>query len=732
MTEQATFGAELRRIRRAAGVSLTGLAERVHYSKGYLSKVETGLAAPHSALAALCEAELDAPGALTPLLPGTTARRRTRPDVRPSGLPPAVSNFTGRDEELRQVRLALEADGGVCVISGLGGVGKTELAIRCAHRVEASFPDGCLFVDLHGLGGSPADPAAVHDRLLRALGVPAESVPADPDDRAALYRTRMRGRGFLLVLDNAVTATQVRPLLPAEPNCRVLITSRSRLAALDEAGHVSLDVLPEAAAVELFTSLSGTSTGDAITRIVRRCGRLPLAVRIAAARLRTHPTWDAGELDRRLAAEGARLGELDDGERSVRAAFALSADQLPASEARLLGLLTRYPGTDFGVPAAAALGGLGTHETDRLLERLYDGHLLTQPSAGRYAFHDLVKSFASEKILDALAPSDRSAAFGRLLDFAVRTTELADRLIAPLRYRPAIEPAVDAPAPLDLATEREALDWLRLEWPNLVALCRAAGENGHPTRCWQLAYLLRTFYFLAKLWDAWCDTHRWARSAAEADGDRWALAVTTANLGVGLIDRGDIEAASVCYREALARYREIGDEHGESTVLAHQGWARHYLGDHAGALADLREALGFYERADNVRNAAITRRGIALVLTTAGRPGEAAAIAEATLEVFDGLGLRFDAVMSLNCLGWARFHSGEYERAADAYREALRRAESCGSPHEAARAHTGLGNIAHATGDREEAAVAWDLADETHPDLDPRIVGEAAARPRRG
>ncbi|ROS38825.1 tetratricopeptide repeat protein [Amycolatopsis thermoflava] len=728
MTERATFGAELRRLRRAAGISLTELADRVHYSKGYLSKVETGRTAPNPSLAALCEAELGAPGALTPLLPGAAPRRRTRPDPRPSGLPPAVSTFVGRDEELSRVRQALAADGGVCVISGLAGVGKTELAVRCAHRFEASFADGCLFVDLRGPGGRAAEPPEVHDRLLRALGVPPETIPAAPDDRATLYRARLRGRSVLLVLDNAVSSAQVRPLLPAEPKCRVLITSRSRLAPLDEAVQVPLDVLSPAAAAELFNSVARTEPGDTVTRIVSRCGHLPLAVRIAAARLRTRPAWDVRELDRRLADTNARLRELDDGERSVRAVFELSAQHLAADEARLLGLLALHPGLEFDLGSASALGGHEDHETDRLLDRLYDAHLLSQPSAGRYAFHDLVKSFAREHILATLDRPDVARAQRRLLDFAVRTTQLADRLIAPLRFRPTVEMPGDAPAPADLATEQQALDWFRREWRALATLCRAAGEDGHHARCWQLAYFLRNYFFRIKAWDAWCDTHHAARAAAEAAGDRWALAATTANLGVGLIDRGDIRDASECYREALALYREIGDEHGESTVLAHQAWARHYLGDHRGALADLREALEFYERVGNARNAAITRRGIALVLTALGRAAEAAELAAATLDVFDRLDLGFDAAMTLNCLGWAYFHLADHARAGAAYQDALARAEACGSPHEVARAYTGLGNIASARGDEEQAVEWWELADEAHPALDPLIIGEARVR----
>ncbi|MFK0248389.1 ATP-binding protein [Amycolatopsis azurea] len=724
MTERATFGAELRRRRKAAGISLTELAARTHYSKGYLSKVETGLSAPNPALAALCEAELGVEGQLVSLLPGEPVRRRTRPDVRPSGLPPATPSFTGRTTELRAIRTALEADGGVCVVSGMGGVGKTELAVRCAHRLESGFADGCLFIDLRG--HESGEPTAIHDRVLRVLGVPADRIPADPADRAALYRSRLRGRSLLLVLDNAVSAAQVRPLLPAEPKCRVLITSRSRLSALDDAAHVGLDMLPLVAAVDLFTTITGAPAGAAVTRVVRRCARLPLAIRIAAARLRAHPAWDVAELDRRLDDETARLGELDDGERTLAAAFRLSVQQLSAAESRLFGLLTVHPGTDLDIHAASALSALSLRETDRLLDRLHEAHLITQPEPDRYGFHDLLRAFATEFVLTDL--EDGMKAFSRLTAFAVRSAAQADRELTPHRFVPEIAFAPGTPEPARLDDGEMAMSWFRAEWPGLVSLCRTARERGEHDRCWQLAFFLRDYFFVAKLWDPWLETHRWARASAEEIGDTWALATTTANLGVAHVDRGDLDEASAYYGQALALFRSIGDGHGETTTLAHSGWAEHYRGNHDGALRDLRQAHTSYLRDGNRRNAAITGRGIALALTAIGRPAEAAELAGDTLSVFDELGLDLDAAMALNCVGWAWYHTKRHDLAASAYRAAAERAEACGSRYETARAYTGLGNIAAAEGSPAMAAELWERADEIHPDLDQVMVGEARAR----
>ncbi|WP_370949033.1 NB-ARC domain-containing protein [Amycolatopsis sp. cg5] len=723
MSERATFGAELRRLRRAAGVSLTEFAARTNYSKGYLSKIETGLALPNPAFAEQCERELQLTGALTALLPREPAKRRTRPDARLSGLPPATAIFTGRAAEFQAVRAALESDGGICVISGMGGVGKTALANRCAHRLEAAFADGCVWLDLRGYSpGEEADPAAVHDRLLRRLGEPAARIPSDPDDRAMVYQSRLRGRSLLLVLDNVSSAAQVRPLLPAEPKCRVLITSRSRLSSLDDTRQVTLDVLDTSEAAELFVSITGTSPGEVVTRVVERCAGLPLAIRILAARLQANPAWTVEELDDRLGAEADRLGELDDGERSLLAAFRLSLHQLAPAEARLFGLLALHPGADLHLDAATALGGLPRRETDRLLNRLHDACLLTQPSPDRYGFHDLLKLFAADVV------TERDGAFRRLLDFSVQVAAHGDHLLTSRRFVRGRVFGSRPPEPVPLEDDEAALSWFRAEWRGLASLCRVAGERGEHERCWQLAHFLRGFFFTAKLWDPWIATHRWAKASAEALGDRWVLATTTANLGVAHVDSGAVEAAFTCYDEALALYRGLGDEHGENMTRAHRAWADHYRGRHAEALSDFQQAQAFYARMGNRRNAAITDRGIALVLIPLGRAAEGAALAASTLTAFDDLGLDLDAAMALNCLGWAWFHAGDHDRAAVAYHDAADRALACGSSYETARAYTGIGNIAAARGEHGLAADFWERADDVHADLNPLMVGETRIR----
>ncbi|MBE8516442.1 tetratricopeptide repeat protein [Amycolatopsis sp. H6(2020)] len=699
MGERATFGAELRRLRHKAGLSLAGLAELTFYSKSYLSKVENGLIRPNAALAALCETELGSPGELVSLLPAEAGPRRPRSrlDAVPSGLPPVTAVFTGRAAELGAVRAALETGSGICVISGLGGVGKTALAVRCAHRLEAGFADGCLFVDLRGRSRPPVAPSVVHDRVLRRLGVVAERIPADPDDRAALYSAHLRDRGLLLVLDNAVSAAQVQALLPGGSRCRVLVTSRSRLTALDDAEHVSVDVLPRQTAIDLFATLTGADeVGEAGHRVVERCGRLPLAIRIAAARLRAHPRWDVDELDRRLADASALLTELDDGERSLAASFQLSAGELEPAEARLLRLLALHPGADFDVPAASALGGLPLRDADRLLDRLHNVYLVGQPTADRYSLHDLVRTFA---LTLPGPPGDDAEALRRMLEHYLAIADAADRLIAPNRF-----PVVESPGSpaLTLQDAEEARRWLGAELPTLVAMVELDDPALDGYR-WQLAYALRGYFYLAKELDAWLLTHTAALAASRRLGDSRAEAITRNNLGMGLAAAQRLDEATEQHDAAYALFDALGDQHGLSDCLANLAAVLSRQGRFSDALEHQQRALRFYSDAGLDRKRGITLRSMSTAYLALGRVTDAVRSAE------DGLALAMrgaydlDIAQAANALGAAREEKNDYGLAEEAWRTALAHGERCSSLHEQAGAHWGLGRVALARGRTSEA-----------------------------
>lgn len=730
------IGPELSRLRKAAGMTLSALADRIHYSKGYLCRVEKGQAHPAKALIDACDQALDAGGALSKLFDAESAGTDAAASTRFSGLPGVTRHFTGRTDELTTIRHVLAdepATATVCVLTGMAGVGKTALAVRAAQDVEQRFPDGCLFFDLHGHtpGSADADSHEVLDRLLHLLGVPGADIPPDTGSRANLYRDRLRGRRMLLVFDNARSATQVTDLLPAEPRCRVLITSRYRLNALDDAVLVPVGVLSAAGAVELFCSVAGDRAADAVDvvrRIVEDCGRLPLAVRIAAARFRGSPMWTIEEFAARLADETVRLRALDDGERSVAAAFHLSYQGLPVQERRLFGLLSLHPGRDIAVRSAAALAGLGLAETERLLDRLHQAHLIIPVPGGYTRFHDLVRVYAIEHALPELPVGEQEDALRRLLDFALLQALSGDRLLSPRRYRPELAVAELPSVEPGFVDQDAALAWWDQEWPNLVALCKLASVRCQHTQCWQLAVLLRDFFFRAKLWDPWIDTHGVAAAAARAMGDERALAMTLSNLGMAHADRGDLVPARGHYSEALALFDSVGDEHGTAVTRSSLAWVDFYLGDARSALLHLGNALAWYRRSESDRNAAITLRGIAFAETALGRLDDALHHAEQSYAEVRELGLALDMAMGRNCVAWIHFRADRYDDAKACYTQAAQLAERCGSRYELARAWTGLGNVAARTGNRAEADELWARAHALDTSLNPVMVGEAVVR----
>ncbi|MEU5692882.1 tetratricopeptide repeat protein [Actinosynnema sp. NPDC020468] len=725
MDDRSTpFGRELRRLRVGAGYSLARLATLAFTTKGQLSKLENGLATPAPDVVEACEKALRANGSLRALAVG--ARRPVRP-AGPNGLPPVTRYFTGRRYESERLAAALREPAAAVVLSGMAGVGKTELAVRAAREAQASFPDGCLFLDLRGYhsGGAEVTAEDALDTLLRTLGVPGDAVPPDLDGRANVYRDLVRGKRVLLVLDNAADTDQVRPLLSAEPGCRVLVTSRKRLDALDDAVGVQVGELPAAEAAELFRATAGDREGD-VARVVELCGGLPLAVRIAAAVLRSRPMLTVDLLADRLAVESQRLRALVDGERSVEAAFALSLDGLPEPQRRMFGLLGLHPGGEVEVAAAAALGGLDPLDADTLLGALDHANLLTLLPDDRVRLHDLLRLFAVRHVLPGVPVEERERAVRDLLDHALRRLHAADERIAPHRYRPDLPAAAAA---VEGFEDREAaLAWLDREWRTLAELCRIAIDRGLSDLPWRFTHLLHGYLFQAKLWTPWIALLEEVVAATRAAGERRPLAITLNNLGVARFDRGDLEPARRDFLAALEIHEDLADRHGITSARSNLAWIDHYLGEHDSALHHLGVALAAYRDLGNDRNAAITLRGTALVEVALHRHDDAVAHAVRAGEEFVRLGLDLDLVMTWNALGWAYFAAGKLDLAADHYRRALEGAERIDSRYEAARARTGLGNAAAAAGENLVAARHWADADEFDGVLTPLVVGEARAR----
>ncbi|MFB9474062.1 BTAD domain-containing putative transcriptional regulator [Nonomuraea salmonea] len=415
-TDAIEPGALLRSWRERASLTQEMLAESTGLSVRTISRLETGPAAKPSLTtlrmlaealalsddeqavlsAALCGGPVRTPGARPP------DRARDRVTV-PRQLPRNVADFTGRDREVAtMVRLGEAGNATITTVEGMPGIGKTALAIRAAHRLADRFPDGQLFVQLHGHtpDRAPVQPHDALHRVLRALGLPENRVPPHMDDQVGLYRSLLADRKVLIVLDDALSETQVSPLLPGSPRCHVIVTGRRRLSGLDGTHALSLDVLPLTDGVTIFSLVAGRdrvagTPPQVLANMVRRCGLLPLALRLTAARLRSHPRWTVGRLLTRLTAPRQRLSELAAGERSVATAFEMSYRRLTDEHRRAYRLLgTRAP-VDFGVEVAAALLDTSTPAAEHALEGLLDGHLLSEPVPGRYRFHDLVRDHAA-------------------------------------------------------------------------------------------------------------------------------------------------------------------------------------------------------------------------------------------------------------------------------------------------------------------------------------------------
>ncbi|HKN95737.1 MAG TPA: tetratricopeptide repeat protein [Pseudonocardiaceae bacterium] len=735
-----TFGAELRRLRMAAGWSLADLADHIHYSKGYLSKVENGHAQPNEALATLCDAELRTGGTLSALVPRRRRKRANIRIIRPTDLPSATPFFLGRESEIGEIEAVLRGAGqgspAICAVDGMAGTGKTALAVHVAHAVQDEFPDGVLFLDLHAYtpGTPEVDSAEALDRLLRHLGIPGDDIPRVAEDRAAFYRGCLRDRRILVVIDNARTAGQVLPLLPGDPGCRMLVTSRNRLVGLDDAHHVSLGPLAGDAAVDLFAAVAGPARmpSDAagmgvVATVVERCGRLPLAVRIAAARYQSNGFWSPEDLAARLADRQSLFEELEDGTRSVYSAFRLSYEELSPAQRELLVCLAIYPGTEVSPYVAGALADLPMARARRSLELLQTAHLVSARPDGRFHCHDLVRLFAEDIGATEMAAEQRRAALARLLDYALLTAENADLLIAPGRYRPGWSYDYRPPTAHVFADAASATAWFDAEWPALAALVRVAADQDMHDHAWRIAFLLRDYFFMTKLWQPWVETHLAALASARAAGARWAEATTCNNIGIAHVCQGDLDAADRYYRMALPIFRELSDEHGQVTTMANLGRTDLYRGRHESALRELSAAAEFYRRTGARRNLAITLRGVALAETATGDYAASLDHATEALDISQQLGLLVDAAMALNCLGWTHFRAGEHDLAAVTYRRAIQAADQANSDYEAARAITGLGNIAAAADDLAEAQRLWGEAEERYPDLS-ATVGESRAR----
>lgn len=727
MTGQVHPGALVRAWRERALLTQEQLAERAGLSARTIGRLESGYTGRlrTSSLELLATAlDLDdAERSSLVAMARTSADPEFQlpPDDVPRQLPAPSPAFTGRSAELAAVDRVMDASAVVVAsIDGMAGIGKTALAVHAAHRLAGHYPDGQLFLDLHGYtdGVAPVEPGDALARMLRALGLPDERIPQGLDDRAALYRSKLAGRKVLILLDDAADEGQVAPLVPGTPGCLVLVTSRQRLPGLDSTHAFSLDVLPLRDAAELFTRVTGDDrvAPALLAEVVELCDRLPLAIRIAAARLRARPAWTVAHLIERLRDHRQRLGELEAGLRSVTAALDLSYRQLGHGERRAFRLLGLHPGADFDLYAAAALIGSTPVAAGGLIGGLLDTHLVQEPTRGRYRFHDLVRAYATAQGTEP----DRAEALTRLLDHYCHTASTAMDLTHPYereRRLPA-RPAGTPSPPLDDETAAET--WLDAELGNLLAAAQLAADHGWPDHLRHLsAAMHRHLRTLRRYADAE-DLHERALTAARARADRRGEA--EALIGVGHMDRlqGRSERATERYQLALALARSCGHRPIELDALIYLGHMDRYRCRYGPARARFEEALEIAPITGD--RAAEMEALIGLGWVRLESEHDVGDEFERGLDLARALGHRIGEGTALQAVGYAHRLHGRHDRAVGAFEQALELSRAIRSPWTELSALVDLARLHRLMGHAEEAAaccravldLTWETSSPVH------------------
>lgn len=670
---------------------------------------ETGLD-PGPELQALQRAILTADPALD--LPGG------RSLVRPHTLPGDLADFTGRAEELAVLRETLsgerdpDAPVPVVTVSGRGGIGKTTFAVRAAHRASAAYPDGQLFADLH----ARADPMEVLGRFLRALGVADADVPEDGDERASLYRSVLAGRRVLVVLDNVADEGQVRPLLPGSGTCGVIVTSRPRLGGLPCTRSIDLEGLPDAEGLRLLGAIIGRPRVEAertaAHRLLQVCAGLPLALRIAGARLVARPHRQVADLADQLGDERDRLDRLRHGDQTVRAGFALGYQALPTRARLLFRLLGRLDAPDFPSWAAAAVLDTSLKEADELLDALVEARLLDGTGSGRYRFHDLIRVFARE-LAEPGEQAGLRRAFGgwlALTDAAQRAAGAGVYVGETPRWRPEI-----ATAGLRVAAKPVAL--MLAERSALVRAVEQCASLGLDELCWELALGAMPIFQQGYYVDEWLQVQQRALTACQAAGNRRGEAAMWHLLGSLHAWRRRYAEAGQAHDRALRLFQEIGDRHGTAIVLRHLAVYERIAGNAARSVELAHQAYGLLRELGDGSAAADALHQIGIVHVENGEPETAVPILRQAVEQAQQAGAVLIRSQSSYWLGEAYLALGRPAEAEPAFEVVEEFANAIGGTAASAYVHYARGLLHSARGEPEPARDRLVLALEMSREL---------------
>ncbi|WP_016905649.1 AfsR/SARP family transcriptional regulator [Streptomyces xiaopingdaonensis] len=628
-------------------------------------------------------------------------------------LPYDLPDFAGRNEELGRILGFVDEPTGsgplIVMVDGMGGSGKTSLAVRAAHQLAAHYTDAQLYLDLRGFapGEQPLSAFAATEALLRMLGAPAERIPEDLDGRTALWRQTATRHRMLLLLDNAVDEAQIRPLLTPSSDVLTLITSRSLLVDLDGAHSVSLGTMSPQDSTALVVAVLGAARAEAepeaVAELTSLCGHLPLALRIAAARLRKRPRWTVRYLVDRLRDDTHRLAELNAGERSVEVTLRLSYEGLEAGHRKAFRLLGQYPGPELDVHTAAALLDAPTRDAEDTLEYLLDVHLMQQQEPGRYAFHDLVRSFALGLLRPADEDDEAEGAVVRLLDYCQLATDAACDLLFPGRVRtegPQQEVHRELPA---LHSAVRAREWLEREQDGLLAAVALAYRRGMDRR---VARLAANIVFQLDLRGRFDDFQELAGTAVDASrrlGDRPLLRLSLSNLAVAHWKLGRFEEGVAEAEEALQLAVELRDQRGEAKDTGLLGLLFSALGRFDEAAPRLEQSIALKRELGAERAEAESLTNLSALYAQRGRFADAAEAAERAVALDRRIGATDKEVEALTDLAVAKLGLGEEREAYRVLARARELASDAVSPAEGALLLAVSAEASERLGESEEA-----------------------------
>jgi tetratricopeptide (TPR) repeat protein/transcriptional regulator with XRE-family HTH domain len=774
-------GAWLKQQRKAAGLTQEDLAERSGVSVRTIADLERGRTRkPYpSSLRALVRALGLPDTAGTDLVaryridqggdqpPGKRKRLAGRPDTPdapvPRQLPTAVAHFSGRARELAVLDDQIaELDGscpaagddsashnsaslnsashdngraGTVVISAIGGtagVGKTALALHWAHRVAPRFPDGQLYANLRGfdMSSSPADPADVLRGFLDALGVHPAQLPPDLEGLAALYRGRVADNRLLVVLDNASDVSQVRPLLPASPRSLVVVTSRRELTALaasEGARLLSLDVLTGPEAEELLTARLGPDRAarepHAVRDLALLCARLPLALSVVVARAAAQPRLPVSALTAELAELAGRLDALDAGDptANVRTVISLSYQHLSDGAARMFRLLGLHPGPDITAPAAASLAAATLGQARQALRELARASLISEHVPGRYAFHDLLRSYAVERAEDQIPYSERNVVMLRTLDHYLQSAHAARVLLYPGHDTIRLDPPLPGVRPESFGAKQTALEWLDAEYQVLLKAIDGSVRNNLDDYAWKFPVVLWTYYHVCGHWHDGVATQRVAVEAARRRGERNGFARAMRGLGGALTQLGEYAEAQEWLRRAREMFEETGDLVGLARTALMMSQSCDYQGLYRESLHATDDALALSSEAPGdpdmqlVRAAALNNSAWCRM-----RLGELEQARDRCLEAISlcrSIGYAPGEAATWDTLGYVYQHLGEYPEAVRCFGHALELGALSGNRLQVANTSGHLAETHQAAGDIAAARSAWARALDVYDDL---------------